>query len=265
MYQHELKLSSLHCFLKHNAIAHLIDLNRIFVVVQSLSHVRFFATPWTTAHQASLSFTISWSLLRLMSIESEMPSNHRILCHPLLLLSSIFPSIGVFFIEAAHQGLLLLNWLVWSPCSSRASQESSPTPQFKSINSSTLSLLYGPTLTSILTTGKTIAQNIRTFVGKPMCLLFNTLSRFVRAFLPRRKHLLISWLQSLSTVILDPKKIKSVTASTFSPLICHKVMGPDAMIFIFWMLSFKSAFSLSSFTFIRRLFSSSLHSDIRVV
>ena len=88
------------------------------------------------------------------------------------------------------------------------------------------------------------------------------LSRFVIAFLPRSK---CSWLQSLSSVILGPKKIKSVTASTFSSYICHEVMEPDAMIFIFWMLSFKPAFSLSSFTFIKRLFSSSLLSAIRLL
>ena len=90
-------------------------------------------------------------------------------------------------------------------------------------------------------------------------LLFNTLSRFVIAFLLRSKHLLISWLQSLS------KKRKSVTASTVSPCICHEVMGPDAMILVFWMLSFKPAFSFSSFTFIKRLFSSSLLCAVRVV
>ena len=85
--------------------------------------------------------------------------------------------------------------------------------------------------------GKTIALTIWTFVGKVISLLCNTLSRFVIAFLPRIKHLLISWLQSLSAVILEPKKIKSVTASTFSPSICYKVMGPDAMILVFLMLS----------------------------
>ena len=80
-----------------------------------------------------------------------------------------------------------------------------------------------------MTTGKTIALTIRTFVGKVMSLLFNTLSSFVIAFLPRSKHLLIPWLHSTSAVILEPKKIKSVTASTFSPSICHEVMGPDAL------------------------------------
>ena len=96
-----------------------------------------------------------------------------------------------------------------------------------------------------------------TFVGKVMSLLFNMLSRCVIGFLPRSKHLLISWLQSPSAVLLEPKKMKSVTVPIVSPSICHEVMGPDAMILIFWMLSFKPAFSLSSFTFIKRLFSSS--------
>ena len=93
-----------------------------------------------------------------------------------------------------------------------------------------------------MTTGKAIALNIQTFVSKVMSLLYNMLSRFVIAFLPRGKYHLISWLESLSAVILEPKKIKSVTVSTVSPSICHEVMGPEAMIFIFWMLSFKPAF-----------------------
>ena len=113
-------------------------------------------------------------------------------------------------------------------------------------------------------TGKTIALTRWAFVGKVMSLLFNMLCRLVIAFLPRSKHLLISWLQSSSAVILEPKKIKSVTVSFISPSICHEVMGLDAMIFVFWMLTFKPTFSLSSFTFIKRLFSSSL-SAIRVV
>ena len=112
-----------------------------------------------------------------------------------------------------------------------------------------------------LTTGQTIALTIPTFVSKVMSLLFNMLPRFVIVFLPRSKHLLISWPQSLSTVILEPKKVKSVTISTFSPSIFHEVMGPDIMVLVFWMFNFKPAFSLSSFTFIKRLFSSSLLSS----
>ena len=104
------------------------------------------------------------------------------------------------------------------------------------------------------------------FVGKVMSLLLNMLSRLVITFLPRGKRLLISWLQSPSVVILEPPKIKSDTVSTVSSSICHEVMGPDAMILVFWsLLNFKPTFSLSSFTSIKRLYSSSLLSAIRVV
>ena len=103
-----------------------------------------------------------------------------------------------------------------------------------------------------MTTGKTTALTRWTFVGKIMSLLLNMLSRLVITFLPKWKYLLISWQQSPSAVILEPRKIKS---DTVSPSIYHEVMGPDAMIFVFWMLSFKPTFSLSTFTFIKRLFS----------
>ena len=101
--------------------------------------------------------------------------------------------------------------------------------------------------------------------SKVISLLFDTLSRFVIAFLPRSKHILISWLQSLSAVTLKPKKTKSVTVFIVSPSISYEVLGPDAMIFVFWMLSFKPTFSLSSFTFIKSLFSSPSLSTIRLV
>ena len=100
-----------------------------------------------------------------------------------------------------------------------------------------------------MTTGKTIVLTRWTFIGKVMSLLFNMLSKLVITFLPRSKCLLISWLQSPSAVILEPKKMKSVYVSTVSPSICHEVMRPDAMILVFWMLSFKPTFSLSSFYF----------------
>ena len=112
-----------------------------------------------------------------------------------------------------------------------------------------------------MTTGKTIALIGWTFVGKVMSLLFNMLSRLVLTVLPRGKCLSISWLQSPSAVILEPPKIKSVTVSLS---ICHEVMGLDAMILVSWMLSFKTTFSLSSFSFIKRPFSSSL-SSLRMV
>ena len=113
-----------------------------------------------------------------------------------------------------------------------------------------------------MTTGKTIALTRWNFMGKVTSLLFNMLSRLAIAFLPRNKCLLISWLQSPSAVILELKKIKSLTVS---PSICHEVMEPDAMILVFCMLSFKPTFSLSSFTFIKRFFSSSLLSAVRVM
>ena len=104
--------------------------------------------------------------------------------------------------------------------------------QFKSINSSVLSFLHSPTH-PYMTTGKTIALIRQTFVGKVVSLLFNMLSRLVINFLPRSKHLLISWLQSPSAVILEPRKIKSTILSTVSPSSCYEVMGPDAIIFVF--------------------------------
>ena len=170
---------------------------------------------WTAAHQASLSFNISRSLLKLMSIESVMPSNHFTLCHPLLLLPSIFPSIRVFSNELALcirwpkywsfsisppmsiQGWFPLGLTGLTPSSPRDSQESSPTPHFERINSSVLSILYGPTLTSIYDYQKNYSFHIWTFVRKMMSLLFHMLSRVVIAFLPRSKHLLILWLKSL--------------------------------------------------------------------
>ena len=141
---------------------------------------------------------------------------------------------------------LLQNGLVGSPCSPRDSQESSPTLQFKSINSSVPSFLHSPTLQPYMSTGKTIALTRWTFVGKVMSLLFKMLSRLVITFLPRSKHLLISWLQSSSVVILEPPKIKSVTLFLS---ICHEVMGPDVMILVFRMLSFKQTFSTFVFHF----------------
>ena len=113
------------------------------------------------------------------------------------------------------------------------SQESSPTPQFRSINSSALSRLHSPTLISIHDHWETIALTRWTLVGKVMSLLLNILFRLVITFLPRSKRLLISWLQSPSAVILEPQRVKSDTVSTVSPFISHEVMGPDARIFVF--------------------------------
>ena len=204
-----------------------------------------------------------------MPIESVMPSNHLILCCPLLLLPSIFPTIKVFSSDSS----LFIRW----PKYWRFSFSINPSNEYSGLFSFWINwfdlLTVQGTLKSLLqnhrlkalvllcsaffmvqlshlymTTRKTIALAIRTFVGKVISLLFNRLSRFVLASPPRSKCLLISWLQSLSTVILKPKKIKSVTAFTFSPSICPEVMEPHAIILVFWMLSFKPTFSLSSFT-----------------
>ena len=247
--------------------------------VQLLSCVGLFATPQTVAHQASLSITNCWSLLKFIT-ESVMPSNHLILYHPLPILPSILSSISVI----SNEWVLHIRWpKYWSFSFSDISpfNDYSGLISFR-IDWFDLFAVQG-TLKSLLqhhsskawilwrsaffivqlshpymTTGKTIALTRWTFVVKVMSLLLNMLSRLVIAFLPRSKRLLISWLLSPSAVILEPPKIKSVTVSTVSPSICHEVMGPDAMILVFWILSFKPTFSLSSFTFIKRLFSSSL-------
>ena len=242
--------------------------------VQSLSHVQLPATPWTAACQTSLSITNFQSLLTLTSIESVMPPNNLILCRPLLLPPSIFPSIRVF----SNESVLRIRWpKYWSfSFGISPSNEYSGLISFRvdwfdllAVQGTLKSLLqHHSSKASILrpsaffrvqlshphmATGKVIALIRWTFVGKVVSLLFNMLSRLVITFLPRSKRLLISWLQSPSAVTLEPPKIKSVTVSFVSPSTCHEVMGPDAMILVFWMLSFKPTFSLSSFTFIRRL------------
>ena len=203
------------------------------------------------------------------SIESVMPSNHLILCCPLLLLPSIPPSIRVFFSESA----LRIRWpKYWSfSFSISPSNGYSGLISFRmdwldllAVQGTLKSLLqHHRSKTSILqhsaffivqlshpykTTGKTIALTRLTFVGKVMSLLFNMLSRLVITFLPRSKCLLISLLQSPSTVILESKKL-SLTVSTVSPSICHEVMESDAMILVFWMLNFKPTFSTLLFHF----------------
>ena len=201
-----------------------------------------------------LSITDSRSLLRLMPIESMMPSSHLILCCPLLLLPPSPPSIRVFSNESAlcmrwpkywifsfsispsneHPGLISfgMDWLdllaVQGTLKSVLQHQSSKASVFGCSAFFTVQLSH-----PYMTTEKTIALTRRTFVGKIMSLLFNMLSRLVITFLPRSKHLLISWLQSPSAVILEPPKIKSDTVSTVSPSISPEVMGPDAMILVF--------------------------------
>ena len=215
--------------------------------VQSLSRVQPFVTPWTAAHQASLSITNSWSLLKLMSMELVMPSNHLILCRPRLL-PSIFPSIRVF----SSESVLRFRWPQYWSFSISPSNEYSGLISFridwfdllavqgtlKSLlqhHSSKASILHrsvlfmGQLSHPYMTPGKTIALTRWTFVYKVVSLLFNMLSRLVIAFLSRSKCLLIPQLQSPSAVILEPKKIKCVTISIVSPSICHEVMWLDAI------------------------------------
>ena len=220
---------------------------------QLLSHVRLFATPWTAACQASLSISNSQSLLKLMSIELVVPSNHLILCHSLLLQPSIFPSIRV----CSNESVLCIRW----PKYWNFSFTINPSNEYSGLiyfGIDGLDLLAVQGILKILlqchgekrsilqcsaffivqlsqpymATGKTIAFTRLAFVSE-VSLLFNMLSRFVIAFLERSKCLLISWLHLPSAVILEPMKIKSVTVSIISPSICHELMGPDAMIFIF--------------------------------
>ena len=182
-----------------------------------------------------------------------MPSNHLILCYPLFLLPSIFPNIRVFSNESAlrirwpkyrsfsfsispsneHPGLISfrMDWLdVLAVQGTLKSLLQHHTSKASILRCS--AFLIVQVLHPYMTTGKTIAVTRRAFVGKVVSLLLNMLSRLVITFLPRSKHLLISWLQSPSTVILEPRKIKSDTVSTVSPSISHEVVGPDAMIFV---------------------------------
>ena len=151
----------------------------------------------------------------------------------------------------------LYDWLIWSPFSPRNSQRSSPTPRFKRIILRHSGFLIGQISHPHTTTRNTIALTRQIFVGKVISLLFNMLSRLVISFLPRSKYLWISWLHSLSVVILEPKKKKACHCFHSSPSIFHELLGWDTMILVFWVLSFKPAFSLSSFMIIKRLFNSS--------
>ena len=205
-----------------------MDLSCMFSSVQLLSCVQLSVTPCTTAHQASLSITNSWSSPKPMSIESVMPSNLLILCHPLLFLPSIFPSIRVFSNESAlcirwpkywrfsfnispsneHPGMtsFRMDWLdllaVQGTLKSLLQHHSSKAP----ILWCSAFFIYSPILTSIHDYWKNQALTRQTFAGKVVSLLFNMLSKLVITFLPRSKRLLISWLQSPSAVILEPQK-----------------------------------------------------------
>ena len=215
-----------------------------------------------------------------------MPSNHLILCHPLLLLPSIFPSIGVFSNESAlwyqevkvvelqlqHQSFQWIFGLIsfridwFDLLAAQGTLKSLLQHHSSKALILQCSAFFMVQLTSIHDYWKNHIFDNMDLCQQSDIGVFNMLSRIVIDFLPRRKHLLISWLQSPAvTVPLEPKKIKSVTVSIVSPSVCHEAMGLDAMISVFWMLSFKPAFPLSSFTFSKRPFSSSLLSAIRVV
>ena len=201
-----------------------------FSSVQSLSRVQLFAIPWTAARQVHPPSTISRRLLKFMSIESVMSSNHLILCCPLLLLPPIPPSVRVFSSESA----LRIRWSkYWSFSFNISPSNEYPRPIFrmdwldllavqgtlKSLlqhHSSKASIFWHSAFFTVqlshpyMTTGKTIALTRRTFVGKVISLLLNMLSRLVITFLPRSKRLLISWLQSPPAMILEPKKCLQV-------------------------------------------------------
>ena len=205
------------------------------------------ATPWTVGCQVSLSLTISRSLPKFMSIASVMPSSHLILWCPLLLLPSIFSSITDFSSETFPVIQLFASGDQNTRASASASvlsmtiQNSFPlrltgmisllskelsgvfsNNTVEGINSLAFCLLYGPTLTTLRDHWEDIALTIQTFVNRVISLLFNILSRFVIAFLPRSNHLLISWMESPFAVILEPKKRKSVATSPFLLLFAMK-------------------------------------------
>ena len=242
-----------------------------FSSVRSLSRVQLFVTPWITARQASLSISNSWSSLKLTSIESVMPSSHFILCHPLLLLPPIPPSIRVF----SNESTLRMKWpKYWSFSFSIIPSKEIPGLisfrmdwfDFLAVQGTLKNLLqHHSSKASVLwcwaffivqlshlymTTEKTIALTRWTFVAKIMSLSFNMLSSLVITFLPRNKCLLIFKAAVTACSDFGAQNIKCLTISIVSTSIYHEVMGPDAMILVFWMLRFKPTFhyplSLSS-------------------
>ena len=217
------------------------------------------ATPWTASRQASLPFTISQSLLKLMSVKSVMLSNHLILCHSLLLLPSIFLSIRVFSSGSAFH----IRWPKYGSFSISPSSDysefiscridwfdiSAVQGTLKSLLSSTTvwkhQFFSGSTFFMVqlshlyMTTGKTVALTRQTFVGKVMFVLFNTLSRFVKVFLPRSKCLLISWQQYSVCSDFGVQENKTCHCLHFFPFYLLWSMRPNALILVFRMLSFK--------------------------
>ena len=244
-------------FIPHNGVSQGTEPSSLYSISQFSSVTQSCPTLCDPMNRSTPGLPIHHQLptsLKLMSIESVMPSSHLILCRPLLLLPPIPPSIRVFSSEST----LCMRWpKYWS--FSFGISPSNEYPGLISLRMDWLDLLaVQGTLKSLLqhhsskasilwrsafftvqlshpymTTGKTIALTRQTFVGKVITLLFNMLSRLVITFFPRSKHLLILWLQSPSAIILEPKNIKSDTVSTVSPSISHEMMGPDALIFVF--------------------------------
>ena len=213
-------------------------------LVHALSCVWLFETPWTAACQASLSITNTWSLLRLMSIESMMPSNHLILCCSSPPTFNLSQHQDIFqWVSSLHQVAKVLEvqsqdpsfqWIFRTDFFRMDRLDSLAVQGILKIllqhHSSKASIFWRSAFFVVqvshpyMTTGKIIALTIWSFVGKVMSLLYNMLSRWVTAFLLRSKHLLISWLQSPSAVILELKKINYVTVSIVSPSMCHELM-----------------------------------------
>ena len=215
----------------------------ICLVVQSLKSCSALWSPWTIAHEAPLSYIISQNMLKFMSIESVVLSNHLNPCYLLLVCLQFSPVSGLFqLVSSLHQVAKVLELYSWFPLeltglislqSKGLSRTSSNTKvqkhQFFTAQPSLWPNSHIPTW--LLENPLTLT--IQIFVSKVVSLLFNMLSWSYIASLPRKKHLLISWLQSPSTVILEPPKIKSITASTFPLSIYCKVMVLDAMVLAF--------------------------------
>ena len=221
-------------------------------------------SPWVCSNSRPLSqwrhATISSSVVPFSSCPQSFPASGSFLINQLLAPSS--PRIGA----SASATVLPINIQGWFPLGLTGLISLLSRETLKSLlyhHSWKASILQHSAFFMVqpshpyVTTEKIIALTIQTFVSQVISLLFNILSRFVIAVLPRSKFILISWLQTLSPLILEPKKVKSDTVPTLFLFICHEVIGPDAMILVFWMLSFKPTFSHSSLTFIKRLFSSS--------
>ena len=249
----------LQLFIKYLSCAwqHSMHFLKLLLFCSVLSHVQLFAVPQTAACQAPLSSSISLSLLRFMFIKAVILSNHLIL----------YCSFSFAFKISQNQ--CLFQWVTSSLLNGKSIAVYAPAIIFpvniegwfpswltgliclpSSLHHNNLktsiiwpSAFFMDQLSQLyMTKGKAIALTLGTFLNKVMSLFFNILSRFVIAFLLRSKHLLISWLQSVSTVILEPRKIKSVTASTFSPSICHEVIGPDAIGLSYLDVEFQASF-----------------------